>query len=126
MADSFADAEVPGEEGAGQGSWWDAPVVYPGLYGWLLLLSVLDVLMTYGVLRLGGSESNPLAAWVLRRADIAGMVVYKFVIIAGVVVLCEVVGRRAFGTGRKLAVALVLLATVPVVWGGLLILRHQM
>ena len=99
-------------------------MVYPGLYGWLLAMSVLDVLITYTILRLGGREANLLAAWVLQQADIAGMVVYKFVIIAGVVMLCELVGRQAFQTGRKLAVVLVLLSTVPVAWGGFLIVRN--
>jgi hypothetical protein len=66
-------------------------------------LSVLDLLMTYALLRQAGGryvESNPVAHWFFARWNIAGMTAFKFAVIGSVIALCEVVERRRPGLGR--------------------------
>jgi len=69
---------------------------------WLLLLSLLDILLTWALLSRGPRfvESNPVAAWFFRRYNIAGLVAYKFGLIALVVVIAELVERNHEGRGR--------------------------
>ncbi|WP_165250673.1 DUF5658 family protein [Paludisphaera soli] len=68
----------------------------------LVLLSVADLMTTYHLLRAHPKfyESNPIAQFVFARWDIAGMAVFKFSVVAFVVVVGEVVERRRPGLGR--------------------------
>ncbi len=68
----------------------------------LLLLSLLDLLMTYALLRqgIGAYEANPVARWWFTRWNIAGMSFFKFAVIAVVVVACETVERKRPMVGR--------------------------
>ena len=70
---------------------------------WFLVLSAADLFLTHALLRRGVHfyESNPLANWSLRAFNVPGLVGFKFGIIAGVVVLCEVIERSRPGWGRK-------------------------
>lgn len=69
---------------------------------WLVVLSLCDLLMTYVLLRQGAGfyEANPLARWWFVRWNIAGMVAYKFGLIAVVIAICEFVERRRPNAGR--------------------------
>lgn len=115
--------------------------LYPNAYAWFVLLSSLDVLLTYLILHPlfsspqvygagagavntpeqsiryieGGQEVNALADWVIREHDVPGMVIYKFSLVALIIVVCEVVGRRRGGTGRRLAEWSVAITSIPVV-----------
>ena len=68
----------------------------------LVALSAADLFVTYLLLRRGGGfyESNPVAQWFFARWNIAGMALYKFSIIGGVVAIAEFVERRRPGWGR--------------------------
>jgi hypothetical protein len=90
-------------------------MLFPDAYVWFVLLSTLDVCLTAIVLGLGGHEVNPLAQMILAEAGIAGMVVYKFLLVVLVIVICEVVGRRRPLTGRWLAHVAVAVSALPVV-----------
>ncbi len=67
---------------------------------WFVLAATLDVVMTFLVLRFSAegqtrstfTESNPVARWVLSRWGIQGMVIFKLLMTALVVVIAEVVG----------------------------------
>lgn len=69
----------------------------------LLVLSTLDLLMTYALLRRGLRfyESNPVADWWFARWNMAGMTAFKFLVVSVAIVACEVVERRRPGLGRK-------------------------
>jgi len=60
-----------------------------------VLLSLLDLLISRASFQWqgywGGYEVNPVAAYVLRYYNIAGLVIYKSVLTAGVVVACQVI-----------------------------------
>jgi DNA-directed RNA polymerase subunit RPC12/RpoP len=85
----------------------------------LVALSAADLLVTYALLRQGPSfyESNPFAQWVFQRWNIAGMTLFKFGVIGGVIVIGEVAERRRPGLGRGLMAASCLATAVVVVYG---------
>ena len=89
-------------------------VLYPTAYSWFVFLAALDIMMTWIILHYGGQEMNKLAALVIFHWQLDGMIVFRFVLLVFVVVLCEVVGRRRYKTGRRLAWAAVIINTVPV------------
>lgn len=79
---------------------------------WFVLVGALDVFMTYLILRYSAEgrtsntliEGNPIARWVLHQWGIRGMVAFKFLMIALVAVIAEVVGRRKPTVGRLLLI----------------------
>lgn len=83
-----------------------------------MLAGTLDVVMTYLVLRLSAEgqtrltffESNPVAQWVLSRWGMQGLVAFKFLLTALVVVIAEVVGTVRPQLARAL------------LWGGTLVI----
>ena len=81
--------------------------------------------LTYVVLWFGGAEVNAVARWVLERFGIAGMTVFKFVLVVIVILICQTVGLRRESTGRRLAEWAVALTFVPVVFSFVLLLVHQ-
>ncbi|RUL89581.1 DUF5658 family protein [Tautonia sociabilis] len=85
-----------------QGPWHRRSLTLESEISWLLLLSILDILLTTWLLHRGPQfvESNPVAAWFFRRFNVAGLVGYKFAIIAAVVVIAELVERVAPGRGK--------------------------
>ncbi len=91
------------------------PVLYPNTYTWFVLVSSLDIMLTWVVLHYGGVEANPLAANVIYRWGLPGMVAYKFALILLVIVICEVVGRRNPKAGRGLALAAIGVTCIPLV-----------
>jgi hypothetical protein len=86
----------------------------------LLTLSITDLFVTFALLRTSPRfyESNPVALWIFRRWNFAGMTLFKFGAIALAITLGEVVERRRPGWGK--AVLLIgCVATAAVVWHGL-------
>ncbi|MFO0959640.1 MAG: DUF5658 family protein [Isosphaeraceae bacterium] len=65
-------------------------------------MSAADVFTTYLLLRTSPTfyESNPVAQWFFARWNMAGMVLFKFSVIAGVIAIGEYVERRRPGWGR--------------------------
>jgi hypothetical protein len=61
-----------------------------------------DLFMTYTLLRTGPHffESNPVAQWFFARWNMAGMALFKFSVMAGVIALGEIIERHRPGWGR--------------------------
>ncbi|MCA9282370.1 MAG: hypothetical protein H6812_03940 [Phycisphaeraceae bacterium] len=91
------------------------PILYPRIYPWYLLLASLDVMLTWVVLSMGGVELNTVAAWVIDRHDVTGMVMLKFATVLFVLCACERIGYEKDNVGRRLATFAVLINCVPVV-----------
>jgi hypothetical protein len=100
-------------------------VRFPYLYLALVFVSAMDLGLTYIVLLLGGIEVNPIANAVLQSpTDFHGLIVYKFALVAGVILICEFIGRHAPTTSRRLVIAAVAISSFPVVWSTLLLSQH--
>jgi hypothetical protein len=89
-------------------------VVFPNGYVWFVLVSALDVMLTWVVLHLGGREANALAARVIFYFGLPGLVIYKFTLVILVVMICEHVGRKREETARKLLSVGIMLTCMPV------------
>ena len=105
--------------------WW-GPVLFPDRYLWLVFLSALDVMLTRVILFLGGSEVNPDADAIIANWGMPGLSVFKFLIIAFVIVACEYIGRISRRQGRRLAIIGVCIAAFPVLWSSGLLLNMAM
>ncbi len=88
---------------------------YPRSYKWFVFISALDVILTWFILLLGGSEVNHLADAVIANAGLQGILIYKFCLVLLVVMICEIVGRRRPWVGRNLARAAIVITALPVV-----------
>lgn len=100
-------------------------VRYPDHYTWLVLVASLDILLTYVVLHLGGLEANPLAARVIYRWGVPGMVIYKFCFIVLAIVIAEEVGRRNDRKGRKFSEYAIVISAFPVLFALALLAFHD-
>lgn len=92
-----------------------AHVRYPDHYTWLVLVASLDILLTYVILHLGGLEANPLAAKVIYRWGVPGMVIYKFIFIIIAILVAEAIGKRREPTGRKFCEYAIVISAFPVI-----------
>lgn len=90
-------------------------VLFPNAYAWLVLAGSLDVIMTYLMLNVGAIEVNAVANHAQRVAGLWGLIGLKFSMIAGVLWICEYVGRHRLSTARSLVGAGVALNFLPVV-----------
>lgn len=100
-------------------------MLYPNTYVWLLLLSSMDVMLTWVILLFGGSEVNPIARKVIDLYGLTGMIIYKFVLIVFFISICEVVGTLRHSTGWLLSKFSVMVASIPVAWAMYLLWRHN-
>lgn len=95
-------------EGDGQsGSLWQIvlkrPLPLEREHAAYILVSALDVFMTYILLSYGGFvESNPLANFFLAGWGISGMAIYKFGAVAIVSVFAQIIANRRLQTARAL------------------------
>ena len=100
------------------------PMRYQTGYLWLVLLSAVDVMFTWHILRRGGLELNPIARLVIDRWDLPGAIAFKFALVLFVIVTCEIVGRKRDGLGRALIGASIGIASIPVAWSLVLLATH--
>ncbi len=106
-------------------AWLSAPPMrYQDGYVWFLLFASLDIILTWYILRKGGTEVNPLAKLVIERWDLAGAIAFKFSIVLFVVVTCEIVGRHKDHVGRRLTGVAIAMSAFPVVWSLTLLALH--
>jgi hypothetical protein len=78
-----------------------------------ILVNVLDVFMTYTLLRFGAVEANPLANYFLARFGFNGMIAFKLVITAGVCVIAQIIAIQSIEKAKNLlALGTVLVALV--------------
>jgi hypothetical protein len=93
----------------------------------LVALSAADLFMTFALLRRSTLffESNPVAGWFFAKWNIAGMVGFKFSVIAAVVALSEFIERRRPGWGRFVLLVGCVGAAYAVYKGFNLYISHQ-
>lgn len=91
------------------------PMLYPSSYKWFVLISAVDVVLTWFILLIGGTELNVVADAVIALFGLHGILTYKFCLVILVVLICEVVGRRRPRVGRQLARAAIGITALPVI-----------
>jgi len=91
-----------------------------------IILSVGDLLMTYTLLwrHLEIYESNPIAAWILKHWDVAGMTAFKFGLVAFIIVISETVERLRPRLGRLILLFGIVGTLYAIVEGYRLLLEH--
>ena len=95
---------------------------YPDAYVWLVFVSAMDLMLTWGIVfELGGVEANPLARAILDAAGFPGMILFKFGVMVAVIGVCEFIARHAPSTARKLAFVAVAISGFPILWSTLLL-----
>ena len=68
---------------------------------WFILVSVLDILLTYLLLSRGDHrESNPIADFFISRWGTNGMVAFKFLLVAFVTVVAQVIATKSLNKAR--------------------------
>ncbi len=95
------------------------PVLYPWLSLAFVFVSALDLLLTWVILHNGGVEVNWVANAVIQQAGRWGLAVFKFLLVAFIVVMCDFVGRRRWETGRRLTQAGIVVTAIPVIFATL-------
>ncbi len=90
-------------------------MLYATAYKWFVLTSAVDIVLTWFILLLGGSEVNILADAVIAHAGLRGILIYKFCLVILVVIVCEVIGRRRPRVGRNLARLAIVITALPVI-----------
>ena len=102
------------------------PMRYPFLYMWFVVVSSLDIMLTWLVLdQHGGYEVNPLAALVIEYWGLPGAIGFKFSLTLFVIIICEVIGRRRDRTARRLARWSVGVSSLPPVYTTALVALHM-
>jgi hypothetical protein len=99
------------------------PALYEDRYAWFVLVSALDLMLTWIVLHAGGREVNAMAAAILDRYDLPGLVVYKFGLVAIVIILCEIIGRLNIRAGQRLASSAIAITCIPLLVAVLMLSR---
>ncbi len=102
------------------------PLRFPAAYTWLVFLASMDIMLTWIVLYRGGNEVNALAAWIIARFGLPGMVLFKFMITLFVISLCEIIARRKPNSARKLSEWAVALTSIPVIVTLFLLLAQRL
>jgi hypothetical protein len=102
------------------------PLRFPGLHGALLLVSSLDVILTWLVLERGGREINPVAALVISAWGLPGAVAFKFSLVLFIIIAVEVVARQRLRLARALSITAAAVSTIPVVYSLVLLALHAM
>lgn len=82
-----------------------------------ILVSAFDVFATYLLLARGDHvESNPVARFFFDRWNIDGMIAFKFVMVAFVCVIVQLIARKKVETARYLLIFLTLVVGAVVVY----------
>lgn len=89
-----------------------------------ILANVMDVYMTYVLLRHGAIEANPFANYILQQWGFNAMVWFKLVIVAFVCVIAQLIATRRIGTARGLLFFGTFLVSVVVLYSVGLFVQH--
>jgi len=75
-------------------------VVLAQEYLGFLLLNLFDLFLTGYIFRHEGQEANPAAIAIMKFGGLAGFAIYKFVLVAVVVLACEGISTKSLKTSK--------------------------
>lgn len=105
-------------------------VVLAQEYLGFLLLNLFDLFLTgyllgrHGVAGAQGQEANGAAVWIMTNFGMRGFAVYKFLLVAVVILACEGVSLQSVRTSKIIVTAGCLLYLAVVFWECFLILTQ--
>lgn len=91
---------------------------------YFILANVLDIVLTFLLLRSGAIEANPLADFVYQIWGFNGMIAFKMLIVAAVCVLAQIIALRNHSRARFVLVAGTVIVGLVVAYSMLLYSRH--
>ncbi len=101
------------------------PMRYPFLYAGFVIVSSMDLTLTWLVLQhQDGYEVNPIAASVIDHWGLPGAIAFKFSLMLFVIIICEIIGRKRDRTARRLARWSVGVSAFPPVYTMTLVALH--
>jgi hypothetical protein len=92
---------------------------------WFILVSVLDIVMTYFLLRKRGQfqEGNPVARYYIDRWGIKGMVYFKFGMVTFISVIAQIIALKNRSAARWILVFGTLVVSGVVIYSLFLLVR---
>lgn len=92
---------------------------------WFILVSALDVFMTYVLIRQPHfREGNPVAAYFLNHWGVKGMVYYKFFMVAFITVITQIIARTRVDIAARILQFATLVVGGVIIYSLTLYLRH--
>ena len=88
---------------------------YPSWYMWYIIVSTMDIVFTWCILHIGGSEANPVADAVIQYSGLPGVMTFKYCLVLVVILLAEITGRVKNESGLFIAQSGVTLTCIPIV-----------
>lgn len=82
--------------------WSRRPLPMSDEYAGFVLLNVFDLFLTGYIFRHGGEEVNPVGVWVMERYGMSGFALFKFGMVALVVLIIEMIYRLRPERARSL------------------------
>ena len=96
---------------------------YQDEYVWFILVSSLDIALTWVILSKGGIEVNPVASMVITYWGFGGAIAFKFCLALFVIMTCEYISRQRMKTGRQLIRVGIFISSIPVGYSLFLLAR---
>lgn len=92
---------------------------------WFVLVSALDIWMTYILLSTTDNivEGNPIAAFFINRWGPAGMVKFKFALVAFVVIAAQIIAQKKPTTARAILIFGTIVVGFVVIYSAVLFVR---
>ena len=92
---------------------------------WFILVSALDVFMTYLLIRQPGfTEGNPIAGFFLNHWGVKGMVYFKFFMVAFIAVIAQIIARKRTDIARNVLLFATVVVGGVVIYSLVLYVRH--
>ena len=89
-----------------------------------ILVNVLDIYMTYVLLRMGDAEANPIARSILSRWGFDAVVFFKMGLVAFVCCVTQVIALRNPKTAQRILLFGIIVVAAVVAYGASLLMRH--
>lgn len=101
-----------------------SPMRMPRSHVALLAAATMDILITWWILSLGGSEANPIARHVIEHWSLAGTILFKFSLTLFVMLVCEYIAEHQDRTARRLMTAAIAISSSAPCYGIFLLWWH--
>jgi hypothetical protein len=100
------------------------PLVLAQEYLAFVLLNLFDLFLTGYIFRHSGEEANGLAALVLRIGHHTGFAIFKFIMLAAIIILIETIAQHNLQRAKQVLYAAIAIYVGVIIWESYLILTY--